>query len=223
VNALDLYCGAGGAARGLQLAGFHVLGVDIRLQPRYCGDEFVTGDALAFLASADLARFDFIWASPPCQRWTALRHAPGRHRNADLIGLTRTALQRISKPYAIENVVGAPLLDPIELCGTMFGLRAPDGAELRRHRLFETSWPLILRPQCQHGGGAVIGVYRGHCRDRRRPPGSGHRAGSNRPKAHGLAAMDTPWMTLAEASEAIPPAFSRWIAEQFLRLEETSP
>jgi len=31
---LDLYSCAGGAARGYQLAGFHVTGVDIRPMPR---------------------------------------------------------------------------------------------------------------------------------------------------------------------------------------------
>jgi hypothetical protein len=38
------------------------------------------------------------------------------------------------------------------LCGTMFGLQTPDGrAEIRRHRLFETSFSIALRPVCQHG------------------------------------------------------------------------
>src|SRR6185503_20855192 len=48
---LDLFCGAGGAARGYQMAGFHVTGVDINPQPRYAGDEFVQGDAMTILQS----------------------------------------------------------------------------------------------------------------------------------------------------------------------------
>ena len=78
MKALDLFCAAGGATRGLMQAGFAVTGVDLRPQPRYCGDAFLQADALEYLATADMSRFDFIWASPPCQRFTALRQRPGR-------------------------------------------------------------------------------------------------------------------------------------------------
>ena len=82
MNALDLYCGAGGATRGLRQAGFRVVGVDLKHQPNYCGDAFVRADALEHLKNADLDRFDFIWASPPCQRFTALKKAPRQRRRA---------------------------------------------------------------------------------------------------------------------------------------------
>jgi len=110
------------------------------------------------------ARFDFIWASPPCQKHSSLRHLVS-HRGEDyldLIPATRERLIATGIPYAIENVPGAPLGGfLIQLCGTMFGLQTPDGrAELRRHRLFETCWPIALRPACQHGheGAPVIPV-----------------------------------------------------------------
>jgi DNA (cytosine-5)-methyltransferase 1 len=219
LRALDLFCGAGGAARGLQYAGFHVTGVDLKPQPHYCGDVFVQRDALAYLAAVDVSQFDFIWASPPCQRFSALKRAPGAKGNEhpDLITPTREALARSGKPWCIENVEGAPLRNPFLLCGTMFNLKTPDGAQLRRHRIFETSFP-VLTPECAHGRGPVIGVYGGHFRDRRRPAGSNHRSGSNLLREHGFVAMEITWqMTTEELSEAVPPAYSRFIAEAWLR------
>lgn len=166
-RALDLFCGAGGATKGLQLAGFHVTGVDINPQPRYCGDEFHQADALTF----PLEGYDFIWASPPCQAFTTLRALQKGKEYPDLIPETRAMLIATGVPYAIENVEGAPLGESgylIMLCGTMFGLGTPTGsAELRRHRLFETSFSIPLRPACQHGT-SVISVHGDHARDRRR-------------------------------------------------------
>jgi DNA (cytosine-5)-methyltransferase 1 len=219
--ALDLYCSAGGVTRGLQQAGFKVLGVDLHRQPRYRGDAFVQIDALEYLATADLSRFAFIWASPPCQKFTRLRHAPGTKEHLDLIAPTREALKRAGLPYVIENVQGAPLIDPVILCGTMFGLITPDGAfELQRHRLFEASFPLVAPSKCWHTR-RCIGVYGGHCRDRRRPHGLNHRSGSNLPREHGFAAMGVPVgsMTLDELSEAVPPIYARYVAEAWLRSE----
>ena len=218
MRALDLFCGAGGATRGLQQASFDVVGVDLRPQPNYCG-AFVRADALAYLETADLDRFDFIGASPPCQRFTSMRHAPGTKAHPDLITPTRELLERSGKPYCIENVIGAPLINPTTLCGSMFGRQAPDGSKLRRHRLFETSFPL-LAPSCQHGR-PVIGVYGAHSRDRRRPSGTNHKSGSNLPWEHAFIAMGAPVgsMTLAELSDAIPPAYSRFVAEQWLKLK----
>jgi site-specific DNA-cytosine methylase len=82
MKALDLFCGAGGATLGLMQTRFAVTGVDSRPQPRYCGDAFVQADALEYLASEVLSRFDFVWASPPCQRFTALKTAPGAKGDA---------------------------------------------------------------------------------------------------------------------------------------------
>jgi DNA polymerase I len=222
LRVLDLYCGAGGATRGLQQAGFYVVGVDIFPQPRYPGDRFVQADAIEYLTTADLSGFDFIWASPPCQAYTAVRHAPGKHRSADLVGPTREALRATGLPYVIENVEGAPLIDPIMLCGSMFGLEThpyPDGWRIERHRLFETSFPILSAPTCHHDDRPVCGIYGGHFRDRRRAPGTNHRSGSNIPTELGFKAMGIPRdaMTVAEISDAIPPAYARFIAEEFLK------
>lgn len=221
-RALDLFCGAGGATRGLQLAGFHVTGIDLEPQPRYCGDRFIQANALkpAVLAYLDLSSFDFIWASPPCQAHTALNTMHNAKRHEDLIAPTRELLIASGTPYVIENVVGAPLHDPITLCGTMFGLRTADGAELQRHRLFEASFPLAA-PECQHGGGDVIGIYGGHYRNRKR------RAGKNCERADftaddGRTAMGIDWMTGEELSQAIPPAYAEYVARSFFALKSIS-
>jgi DNA (cytosine-5)-methyltransferase 1 len=216
LKALELYCGAGGASRGLQQAGFTVIGVDLWPQPNSCADAFVQADALEYLRTVDLGLFDFIWSSPPCQAHTVLKHAPGTKIHLDLVAPTRKLLIAAGRPYCIENVVGAPLIDPITLCGSMFGLRAPSG-KLRRHRLFETSFPLAAPCACRHRG-STIGIYGSHVRDRRRPSGTNHKSGSNLPWEHVFVAMGIPVgsMTLAELSEAIPPAYARHVAESFL-------
>lgn len=162
MKALDLYCGAGGITKGLQRAGFHVTGVDIKPQKRYVGDVFHQADALTF----PIDGYDCIFASPPCQKHTALKSMHNAKEHEDLIPATRERLMASGVPYVIENVPGAPLArGSVMLCGTMFGLGTGD-AELRRHRWFECSHTLLV-PECQHGS-RVIGVYGGNGRDRRR-------------------------------------------------------
>jgi DNA (cytosine-5)-methyltransferase 1 len=208
LRALDLYCGAGGASLGLFRAGFEVVGCDLMRQPHY-PFPFVQADSLR--PPFDLSRFDLVWSSPPCQAHTAMRRMHNAKPHLDLIPATRDMLRASGALFVIENVEGAPLDDPFELCGTMFGLGI-DGAELRRHRLFETNF--YVRPlPCNHGAKpAVIGVYGGHVRNRSRRAGSRHRGVADFSPADGRAAMGIDHMTLAELSEAIPPAYSEYIA-----------
>lgn len=212
--ALDLFCGAGGATRGLQDAGFHVTGVDIKPSPRYCGDRFVQMDVLT-LGVVKLLDFDFIWASPPCQAHTSLKVLHNAKKHADLIPPTRALLRASGKSYVIENVEGAPLFAPFTLCGTMFGLETGCGAQLLRHRIFETSFGIGELPNCSHSGGPVIGIYGGHYRNRKRKSGFNRGAEDFRP-SDGQWAMGIDWMTGNEMSQAIPPTYSKWIAEQWL-------
>jgi DNA (cytosine-5)-methyltransferase 1 len=163
LKALDLFCKAGGATRGLQLAGFDVTGVDIQPQPHYCGDRFIQADAL----TVSLEGFEFIWASPPCQRFSLLAYKNGNAlAHPDLIAPIRKRLVPLGCPYIIENVVGARrhLIHPIMLCGTMFSLGTSQ-ADLWRHRLFESNFPIANARRCYHRK-PVIGVYGGG--DRRR-------------------------------------------------------
>ena len=122
LRALDLFCGAGGATRGLQDAGFHVTGVDLVRSPRYVGDVFIQADVLA-LTGEFVASFDYIHASPPCQAHSALKVLHNARKHPDLIPQTREMLVACGKPYVIENVMGAPLCDAFVLCGTMFATR----------------------------------------------------------------------------------------------------
>lgn len=214
---LDLYCGAGLAAEGYVRAGFEVVGIDIEPQPRYPGDQFIRASALEqdlrFLRS-----FHAIHASPPCQFGSAMRHAPNAKTHANLIPATRKLLKASGLPYVIENVeqVRPHLIDPIMLCGSMFGLSA-GGHQLRRHRLFETNFAVPERT-CRHKT-PVIGIYGGHVRNRAAGHGGRGTAdfiGQDK-KALALEAMGlTRELTMDEISQGLPPAFTAYIGQHLL-------
>ena len=113
---LDLFCGAGGCAKGYQDAGYYVVGVDIEPQPRYVGDEFVQGDAIEKLTrlisgerivtnkdAYHLENFAAIHASPPCQGYSQTKGMTTK-KHPMLIADTRNLLSATAKPYIIENV-----------------------------------------------------------------------------------------------------------------------
>lgn len=202
---LDLFSGAGGAARGYQRAGFHVTGVDDERQPRYAGDEFVQADALDFLTERG-HEFDAVHASPPCQVHSALAPLAGPG-HVDLIPETRELLVESGRPYVIENVEGATLDPTVILCGSMFGLESGTRV-LRRHRLFEASFP-IPQPPDECAGRLVGGVY-----------GDGGGGPMTRGwkfhAAEAREAMGIDWMRRAELSQAIPPAFAEHVGRSLL-------
>lgn len=234
---LDLFCGAGGAGYGYHLAGFEVVGVDIEPM-RYYPFEFHQADALEYLA-AHGHEFDFIHASPPCQRYSVMTKVwRGRSEtHPDLIAPVRDLFRKVGKPYIIENVEGAraELINPIMLCGTMFNLQTKHGSQLRRHRYFELSWGIAITPPCAHKSGSVIGVYGGGQHPDRKIPATvgvwGHAGGSsNRDGIIGFGtqdrrdAMGIDWMTGAELSQAIPPAYTEFIGRHILgQLAEGAP
>lgn len=210
---LDLFCGAGGAGMGYHLAGFDVVGVDMKPQPRYPFD-FVEMDALDALLNlegftADAHGFAAIHASPPCQHFSALN--VGMRMNSkthpDLIEPTRDLLRLTGVPYVIENVPGSPLLNPMRLCGSMFDLRIEEGY-LQRHRLFESSVELTAPGPCRHEGQA-IGVY-GHGR------GGGDLRGRSANADQARRLMEMPWSHRDGCSQAIPPAYTKHIGKQLL-------
>lgn len=220
---LDLFCGAGGAARGYQRAGFYVVGVDINPQPRYAGDEFIQANVMELATAGD---FDAIHASPPCQAHSTIAKQQRTRReydHPDLVADTRDILLASGLPWVMENVEGAPMTNCVVLCGSSFGL------DVRRHRLFELGlWDCVLAPPCAHGWqtprfrrnlSPVVGVY-----------GRGTRyALASVVGVHGhinytgerdlrKAAMGVDWMSDQELTQAIPPAYTEWIGVQLMRV-----
>jgi DNA (cytosine-5)-methyltransferase 1 len=213
LRALDLFSGAGGVCLGLQRAGFAVVGVDLAPQPNY-PSEFHQANALSY----PLDGFDLIWASPPCQAFTRM-NAPGRKNDHPrLIEPIRARLKAAGVLYAIENVEGAPLLDPITLCGSHFEL-GHHPWQLRRHRLIECNFP-VQQPACDHKG-PVIGIYGGHvrCRSSRfwREQAADFPNHDKPALAHEAMGMGGHLMSMNELSEAVPPAYSAYIGRAAIR------
>jgi len=210
---LDLFCGAGGAAMGYYRAGFDVVGVDIKPQPRY-PFRFIQDDAIRFLKKRG-AEFDAIHASPPCQAYSAASaHLRKQGREyPDLIAPVRRCLKDISKPYVIENVAGAPLVSPIMLCGTMFGLG------VFRHRYFESNVCLFAPPHLKHDGKLGDGKYFCICGGAGKHNNWGRKIHKGT-KAEWSDAMGIHWMTRKELTQAIPPAYTEFIGRQLLNYVE---
>lgn len=217
---LDLMCGAGGAAKGYQRAGFYVVGVDHRPMPNYCGDAFYCADALELLRDlldggtledGGLGDFAAIHASPPCQGYSIAANNGSGLNVPRLIAPVRKLLEATGLPFSIENVCGARahMRAPVMICGASFGLGIPDW-DLARHRLFECSFPVMVHP-CAHRRGSTIGVY-GHGTN------AWHREklGRNLREAEKREAMGIDWMTRAELAEAIPPAYCEHIGSYLM-------
>lgn len=191
---------------GYAKAGYDVVGMDIKHGKRY-PFEYIRRDVMT-LTPEDLQGFDLIHASPPCQTYSVTKHlrvAQGKSTSKqDLLEGVRLLLIASGVPYVIENVKGAPLIDPVQVCGSAFGLK------VRRHRLFESSMPL-KGTDCHHKQqGRPVGIY-GSMRDE--IPGGGHTA-KTMDEAHN--AMGINWMLWGELVEAIPPAYTHYIGQQIL-------
>jgi DNA (cytosine-5)-methyltransferase 1 len=204
---LDVFCGAGGASMGYHRAGFDVWGVDVTRQPSYPFPCLLQDWETALREQADA--FDAFHASPPCQRWTIGNRV---HDNAadhpDYLTAVRALLRRTGKPFIIENVVGAPLVRPLLLCGTMFGLK------VFRHRLFETNidiWPAPVHRF--HDGGT--GAHRGYSTATSGRNGYVCVAGHNFTRDAAADAMGINWMlSRRELANAIPPAYTEYLGQQ---------
>ena len=205
MRVLDLFCGAGGSAMGLHRAwpDAEIVGIDIKKQPRY-PFTFIWGDALEYLTSFDRTYpYDFFWASPPCQRFSCVTPVGKRENHPDLIERVQYSLIGIGKPFVIENVFGArhKLRNWKMLCGTMFGL------DCRRHRVFEANFPWTLPDrQCDHSFPPLLVTTAG---------ANSRKIGNYKSVKNAIRAYGIDWMDGNGLKEAIPPAYSEYIARQW--------
>ncbi|MFD4830176.1 DNA methylase [Streptomyces uncialis] len=214
---LDLFCGAGGAGAGYWRAGFDVVGVDISPRPTY-PYTFVQGDALD--AMREMGQdFDLVHTSPPCQASTALTKGTnrGRRHHIDLIPQVRELCEWYGVPWVIENVPGADIRRDLTLCGEQFGLG------VIRHRHFEIGWigadPAVQPAHVPHRG-PVRGWRHGVWRDGPYIAAYG-KGGGKGSVAEMQAAMDITWTSVhEELTEAIPPAYTCYLGEQFITTGE---
>lgn len=210
---------------GYMRRGFDVWGMDWEPQPNY-PFEFTQMDVMKLDPEAIAAVFDAVVASPPCPFYSVTKSLHNRV-HPDLVGATRELLRATGLPYIIENVPGAPLEDPVMLCGSSFGL------PLRRHRLFESNVPLVGLP-CDHewqnrhrpylvhkskgrGGPKATGVISVHGNHQHTEDGSSWRSDYNVWQAS--VAMGIDWMkTKHELNQAIPPAYTYHLGKQLLEV-----
>lgn len=245
---LDLFCCEGGASMGYYRAGFEVYGVDLfrhrdehgRLKgyrrqrypfPAHKGDVLDVLDALLRGTEIDftdrdgnrqcmgLNDFDVIAASPPCQLYS-ITHNAHSTIHPDLVEPTRKRILETRLTYVIENVEGAPLIDPLMLCGSMFGMRATDsdGLEvwLKRHRLFESNVFIMAPAPCYHPSDILCaGVYGNGAPSR---DAAKARAGGYTPPSQEVRneLMGIDWMSRNGLSQSIPPVYTEYIGAHML-------
>ncbi|WP_329309526.1 DNA cytosine methyltransferase [Streptomyces microflavus] len=215
---LDLFSCAGGAGWGYHLAGFQVDGCDTADRPNY-PFAYHRGDALEYLdrltVTGDIDRYTLLHASPPCQAGCALTIGTNTSQgwggdHHDLVAPTRELLERTGLPYVIEQPNGrAAIRKDLTLCGEMFGLG------VLRHRNFELGRWATARPAHPRHRGYVRGHRHGVRRDGPYVAAYGKGGGkANVPEMQ--TAMGITWTDVhEELTEAIPPAYTRWIGTAF--------
>ncbi len=227
---LDLCCGSGCVSIGYHRAGFDVVGVDLepkalRRYPFPC----VPADALACERLLD--DFDAVHASFPCLRDTPMRHAKGAkgEEHPDIItpglAMLKRWGERTGKPWTVENVPEADLGDRfVVLNAFMFGLgtTTSDGTRwhLERERKFATNWPLRA-PALWSPARPVVGVYGGHVRNRSAAHGGRKTVdfpGEDKPRMMREAmGVDAKYgFSMAEMSQAVPPAFTEYVGRELI-------
>lgn len=217
MKCLDLFCGGGGAGAGYAKAGFEVTGVDINPHPNY-PQKFIQDDFFEFMFFHDMSQYDFIHASPPCQLYscsTSVEKAKGK-KYPDFVNLVRKELDRVGKPYVIENVMQAPIRKDIILRGDMFGLK------VLRTRAFELGNWFALNPCLPIKKGIVgkeyVCVYgkAGYKKSGKNQATKPEWAKKTIRETWAYAMGIEHHMTDIEISESIPPAYTHYIGNLFM-------
>lgn len=206
---LDLFCGAGGAAKGYANCGFEILGIDIEQQRNY-PFEFIQADAIEYLKATDLSSFSAIHASPPCQRWSTASGKSDRSSYPDFIRPLRPILEDTGLPYIIENVEYAPLRNPLKLCGVIF-----PNLRVIRHRLFECNF-FVEQPKLECGNHPFLYKHKNGTQN----PYTGYvtiAGGGDAPLKAAQDAIGIDWMPMKDLSQAIPPTYTEYIGQYLIR------
>lgn len=187
IKILDLFCKAGGASYGMFWVDplhIDITGVDIEAQRNY-PFKFIQSD----FREIDLSNYDFIWASPPCQKFS--RSTPDKTIHTNLIPACRSLLNSAGCDYVIENVPCSPLNTSLKLRGEMFNLN------FRKERWFETSF-FILSP--------------GTSRLKPKYTISGN---SNSYDRNWKISIGMEWINYKEFKNAVPPEYSYYILKNY--------
>lgn|SRR6187551_39259 len=213
---LDLFARAQGTSVGYARAGYEVTASDIATYPKHPEvHAWVTADAFDILKDVEYCQqFDIIALSPNCEGYSSLQYLPTSTPVPQQIHLVRPLLQRIGKPYVIENVALArwAMINPIRMCGSAFNLgsmcRDGNYRQLRRHRLFESNIPLNYPFGCTHAPltGGVYGTGGGG------PQTRGYRFWPEEART----AMGIDWMGREDICKAIPPVYTETIGRYLL-------
>lgn len=214
-KALDLFCGGGGTAFGLIYAGFEVYGVDVNPGKNYPG---IAIRADVFNLPFNIFDFDFIWASPPCQRYSngsKCQKDKAWLRHPDLLPPTRDLIKE--HPFwCIENVPGSPMSPTVIIRGPQVGLN-----EIWRKRYFETSFLCFEPPDVKMDrSGCYTTVTTTMCSNnhfyRRKAEGKRGKPSAVETK-HAMGIPICAKMTRTEVGNAVSPLKSYWIARQAIQ------
>lgn len=220
IKLLDLYCGGGRCSMGYYHAaqdlgiGIQIIGVDINPQKNYPFD-FVQADALDFLRK-NAHWCTHIHASPPCQKYsraTSIARMKG-YNYPDLLQPTIQAIEGTGITAVVENVVPAPMRPDLRLRGDMFGLKV-----LRERKFQLIGWFCMQPglPSVRKGAVVKYGDYvsvfgHGNRFDKKRADFKYDQGSIKKTWSY---AMGIDWMTVKQLAESVPPAYTRYIGNQW--------